>query len=541
MPSISRPDLPDSTGGDPPAPRAIRTADVLGALSLAGDLAVGLPAEHGLRTCLVAMRLAQRLSLPAGEQITVYYTSLLMDAGCTAWTSQIARRMLTDEIVARRELVFHTDIRSPFQLVGWMWRFLARGAPFATRAGRFVDFAAHGPDVLREGFQNTCDVASDLAARLGMPEEVQGALLSVFEQWDGGGFPRGLRGQDIPMACRVVYLAAFFEVFHDSGGRAGAIELTRRGRGRAFDPEAVDALLVATKEADFWQALESDENLWPAVMSLEPENRLRWTSEEQLTDAAVALADFADMKSAYSLGHSRRVAATAEGVAVRLGLSEVETLDLHRAALTHDLGLVAVPSFVLEKPQARLTRPEWEQVRLHPYHGERILSNVPALRGAAGLVGAHHERVDGDGFPRGLKGRQTPVGAQIIAVSDRFDELTHDAPGRAALAPEQALKAMEQEVGSSFSASVFEPLKGTLGFARTVAVPSRREWPAGLTDREVEVLRLVARGLNRREAAARLFVSESTVRTHLEHIYVKIGVSSRAAATLFAVEHELLN
>lgn len=539
MSSISRSDLPDSTGGDAPAPRATRTSDVLGALSLAGDLAVGLPAEHGLRSCLVAMRVAQRLSLPAWEQITVYYTSLLMDAGCTAWTSQIAKRMLTDEIVARRELVFHTDIRSRFQLVGWMWRFLAHGAPFGTRAGRFVDFAAHGPDVLREGFQNTCDVARDLAARLGMPEEVQGALLSVFEQWDGGGFPRGLQGQNIPMACRVVYLAAFFEVFHASGGRAGAIELTRRGRGRAFDPEAVDALLAATNEADFWQAFESDESLWPAVMSLEPENRLRWTSEEQVTDAAVALADFADMKSAYSLGHSRRVAAAAEGVALRVGLSEGDVLDLRRAALTHDLGLVAVPSFVLDKPRAKLTRSEWEQVRLHPYHGERILSNVPALRAAAEIVGAHHERLDGDGFHRGLKGRQIPVGAQVIAVSDRFDELTHDAPDRSALAPEEALEVMKGEVGSSFSAAVFEPLKGTLGFAQ--AAPSRREWPAGLTDREVEVLRLAARGLNRRETASKLSVSESTVRTHLEHIYAKIGVSSRAAATLFAVEHELLN
>lgn len=540
MSSISRSDLPDSTGGDPPAPRAIRTSDVLGALSLAGDLAVGLPAEHGLRSCLVAMRLAERLSLPAWEQITVYYTSLLMDAGCTAWTSQIAKRMLTDEIVARRELVFHTDIRSRFQLVGWMWRFLAHGAPFATRAGRFVDFAAHGPDVLREGFLNTCDVARDLAARLGMPEEVQGALLSVFEQWDGGGFPRGLQGQNIPMACRVVYLAAFFEVFHASGGRAGAIELTRRGRGRAFDPEAVDALLAATNDADFWRAIESEEGLWPAVMSLEPENRLRWTSEEQVTDAAVALADFADMKSAYSLGHSRRVAAAAEAIALRLRLPEAEQLDLRRAALTHDLGLVAVPSFVLDKPRAKLTRSEWEQVRLHPYHGERILSNVPALRAAAGLVGAHHERIDGDGFPRGLTERQTPVGAQIIAVSDRFDELTHDAPDRSALAPEEALKVMEQEVGSSFSAGVFEPLKGALGFPQAAA-PSRREWPAGLTDREVEVLRLAARGFNRRETASKLSVSESTVRTHLEHIYAKIGVSSRAAATLFAVEHELLN
>lgn len=540
MSSIWGSDPRDPGRGNGPSPSAIRTSDVLGALSLASDLAVGLPAEHGLRSCLIAMRLVQRLSLPAWEQITVYYTSLLMDAGCTAWTSQIAKRMLTDEIVARRELVFHTDIRNPLRVFGWMWHFIAPDAPLAKRASRLVDFATRGSGVFREGFQNTCDVARDLAARLGMPEDVQLALLSVFEQWDGGGFPRGLQGQNIPLACRIVYLAAFFEVFHASGGREGAIELIRRGRGLAFDPEVVDALLAVANEEAFWEALENGEEHWPTVMSLEPENRLRWISEEQLTDAAVALADFADMKSAYSLGHSRRVAATAEAIARRLRLSE-DVVDVRRAALTHDLGLVAVPSFVLDKPQSKLTRAEWEQMRLHPYHGERILSNVPALRRAAELVGAHHERVDGQGFPRGLKERQIPVAAQVIAVSDRFDELTHDAPDRSALSPEDALNVMEQEIGSAFSGGVFEPLREELGFMQRASTPPRREWPGGLTDREVEVLQLAARGLSRRETAQKLYVSESTVRTHLEHIYAKIGVSSRASATLFAVEHELLN
>jgi HD-GYP domain-containing protein (c-di-GMP phosphodiesterase class II) len=397
----------------------IRTADVLGALSLASDLAVGLPAEHGLRSCLIAMRLADRLSLSEAERVTVYYTSLLMDAGCTAWTSQIARRMLTDEIVARRELVFHTDIRSPIKALPWMLRFVGRGADLPTRARRVLDFVTQGKDIVREGFLNTCDVASDLAGRLGMTEDIQKALLSVFEQWDGEGFPRGLQGQGIPLPCRIIYTAAFFEVWHASGGRENAIDLLQRGRGRAFDPEVVDALLAMAEEDGLWEGLESDEGLWPAVGSVEPENRLRWISDEQLTDAAVALADFADMKSSYSLGHSRRVAGTAEAIAACLDLSKEETVDLRRASLTHDLGLVAVPSFVLEKPQEKLTRSEWEQIRLHPYHGERILANVPALEAASQLVGAHHEQLDGQGFHRGLRSRQIPAGAEIIAVSGR--------------------------------------------------------------------------------------------------------------------------
>jgi HD-GYP domain-containing protein (c-di-GMP phosphodiesterase class II) len=535
----STPDTGSTSGGASHVPAATRTADVLAALSLAGDLAVGLPAEHGLRTCLIAMRLARRLSLPAWQQITVYYTSLLMDAGCTAWTSQIAKRMLTDEIVARRELVFNTDIRHPYEALSWIWRFVAKGAPLPRRARRMAEFAARGNDIVREGFQNTCDVASDLAARLGMSEDVQQALLSVFEQWDGGGFPRGLERQDIPMPCRVVYLSAFFEVFHASGGRDNALQLTLRGRGRSFDPEAVDALVTAAEEEGFWDAIEGDSSLWPLVMDLEPENRMQWISDEQLNKAIVALADFADMKSPYSLGHSRRVATTAEAMAHRLLLSTEDIADVCRAALCHDLGLVAVPSFVLDRPPNKLTRAEWEQVRLHPYHGERILENVPSLRRAAALVGAHHERLDGQGYYRGLQNRQIPIGAQIVAASDRFDELTHDGPERRGLPATDAVRVMEQDAGRAFSSSVFEALENSLGLRSDSSAP-RRTWPAGLTDREVEILRLTARGQSRREIAQRLVVSESTVRTHLEHIYQKCGVSSRAAATLFAVEHDLL-
>ena len=200
--------------------------------------------------------MAERLGLRASECEAVYYTSLLMDAGCTAWTSQIAKRMLTDEIVARRELVFHADLRSRSQAFTWMRRCLAPSASLPRRTQRLLDFAAHGQDVMKEGFQNTCDVARDLAARLGMPPEVQQALLSVFEQWDGGGFPRGLHSQDIPAVCRVVYLATFFEVFHSDGGRISARDLVLHRRGRSFDPEAVDVLLAMADEPEFWRVLE---------------------------------------------------------------------------------------------------------------------------------------------------------------------------------------------------------------------------------------------------------------------------------------------
>jgi HD-GYP domain-containing protein (c-di-GMP phosphodiesterase class II) len=217
--------------------------------------------------------------------------------------------------------------------------------------------------------------------------------------------------------------------------------------------------------------------------------------------------------------------------------------NIHRAALVHDIGIVAVPSFLLNKPRNRLAEAEWEQVRLHPYHSERILSKVPALETLIPIVGAHHERMDGQGYHRGLPGAQIPPGARIVAVADRFDELSRDMPDHAALEPDDVVGLMRSEAGADLAPDVFqalvEDLSGVSQATRKKAL--RQEWPARLTDREVEVLVLIARGLSRRQAAEALVVSEGTIRSHLEHIYTKIGVSNRSAATMFAMEHDLLH
>ncbi len=256
----------------------------------------------------------------------------------------------------------------------------------------------------------------------------------------------------------------------------------------------------------------------------------------------LALADYADLKSPFLAGRSRRVADLAERIARRMRIPEPEVTHIYRAALVHDIGIVAVPSFVLNKPKDTLTEAEREQVRLHPYHSERVLSKVPALEPIIPLVAAHHEEMDGGGYYRGLRGSQIPLGARIIAVADRFDEVTHDAPGSPGRESDQAVDAMRQQVGSRLAPDAFQALTDELsGVDRAHRQRTRQqEWPARLTDREVEVLRLIAKGLNRRQVAGALFIAEGTVRSHLEHIYSKIGVSNRATATLFAVEHNLL-
>jgi len=528
---------------DDPPPGCLRTADLLGALSLAADLATGLPAGHAVRSCYLGMHIADRLQLPAEHQAALYYAELLMDAGCTAWTSHLAAAIMGDEIDARRDLYFFTDRGSPVEVMNWLREYMAVGAPVHVRVRQSIDFALHGKDSLREAFRNTCEVAKRFAQRLGMSEEVQTALLSVFEQWDGGG-PNGARGDLVPITSRIVYATSFLGAFHHMGGRQAAIHLAEQRRGKAFDPTVVDAFLSLSKDDRFWEGLER-ESVWRTALAMEPQSPHRYLREEKLEDVALAFADFADLKSFYTAGHSRRVGDLAEGMARRMRLPPGEVATIRRAGLMHDVGLVTVPSFALNKPHEKLTPVEWESIRLHPYHGERILSRVQVLEPVVPLVAAHHERMDGTGYYRSLLKAQIPLGARVIGVADRFDDLTHEAPDHPALEPEEALARIREEAGAGFCPDCVEALVGHVRGDGSAA-PARkrshpREWPAGLTDREVEILRLLTKGLNRRAMADQLFLSEHTVRHHLEHIYNKLGVSTRVAATLFAVEHDLLN
>ena len=520
----------------------IRTADVLGALSAASDLALGMPEGHAARSCYLGMAIADRLSLSPQEKATVYYSELLMDAGCTAWAGYVATAIMGDEIGARRDFYFYRDARNPLDVLGWLQQYMAVGAPAHVRARHILDFSMHGKEFQREGLQNTAEVARHFAARLGMPDEVQGTLWSVFEQWDGTG-PNQARGSAIPIASRIVAMTSLLEAFYTAGGRTAALGIVQARRGKAFDPLLVETFLSLARDQPFWEGFEGD-RIWENMLAMEPLSPYRFQPAERLADVAMAFADFADLKSFSAPGHSRRVGDLAARIARRmLGESEVETVRL--AGLTHDLGLVAVPSFVLHKSQEELAAAEWERLRLHPYHAERILLRIPAFRAAVPLVGAHHERVDGQGYYRGLAGSQIPPGSRILAVADRYDELTHGLPGHPPLDVGSALERLYEDVGIAYAGDCIRALEEELradGTAKGRARGSRQlQWPSGLTSREVELLRLLAGGLSRREVAKKVFLSEHTVRHHLEHIYDKIGVRTRVAATLFAVEHDLLN
>lgn len=520
----------------------IRMADLLGAFSMASDLGVGLHAGHGVRSCYIGMRLAEAMDLPPEQRVHLYYSELLKDAGCTAYTSQLASFWMADELATKRDLLFFRNAQNPIDVFSWMLQYVAKGEPFPTRVARMKDFLVNGRAFTREGFEDTCQMAKRIARRLAMPEPVQDALLQIFEQWDGKGAPNGTQGEAIPIISRIVLTTSFLEVFHRMAGREAAEKLAKDKRGKAFDPMVVDAFLSLSDDEQFWTSLE-DERVWDTVLSLEPDSSsYRYISEEQLDNVTLALADYADMKAPHLSGRSRRVADLAQGVARSMALPEPEVTNIRRAALVHDIGIVAVPSFVLNKAQDQRTEAEREQARLHPYHSERILSRVPALEPIIPAVSSHHERIDGTGYHRGLIRDQVPQGARIIAVTDRFDELTHDSPYHSAMEPEKALDMMSGDVGEGLWPAAFQALVDVLGGpARPLAKTRQEPWPAGLTDREVEVLRLAAKGLSRRQIGDLLTVTEGTVRSHLEHIYAKIDVSTRATASLFAMENGLLD
>ncbi len=524
------------------APGRIRLVDVLGAFSLAGDLAIGQQPEHGARSCYIGMQIADMLALPNADRRVLFYSELLKDAGCTAFTSQLAALWLVDELTAKRDLQFRRDATNQLEVMSWVAQYVAAGAPLRTRAAHILAFLKSGPAAMREGFESTCQMASRIAERLGMPEGVQRALMYIFEQWDGKGMPSGARSEQIPVVSRIVLLTTYLEVFHRIGGREAAERLARARRGKAFDPEIVDAFLGIARNEEFWTGLE-DERLWDRVIDIEPEGSpYEQLSPSRLTDVAFAFADYADMKAPHLGGHSRRVAELAERIGRRLGLHEDRLVDLFRAGLIYDVGLVAVPSFVLAKPDERMTEVEREQYRMHPYHSQRILSRIPAFKALMPTVAAHHERLDARGYPSALGAAQINLDARILAVADRFDALTHDTPEGAAVEVERAADILRSEAGMAIAPDVLEALLAELDLPSLAPrrATTRVEWPAGLTDREVEVLRLVATGRSRREAADVLVVSEGTIRSHLEHIYGKIGVSNRAGATLFAMEHGLL-
>ncbi len=505
---------------------------LLALLSIASDLGIGMPQEHGLRACYIGMHIAGSLGLTAGQLDEVCCGLLLKDAGCTAWATQVAAFLGTDGIAARRDLLFDHPTTSSEEM-SWVLKHLGEGDHIPSRALRFSRVMLNGRDFDREGFMSAGNVACRIAERMGTTALTQRSLRSTFEHWDGHGMPYGLKGEDIPLISRIIFLASYAEVAHRTGGRGAAVRLAREHRGKRFDPTIVEAFEdLATKEV-FWIGLE-EESIWPFLLDNTSGSE---APAPALEDFASCCADYVDMKSFWLTGHSRRVAEQVERLCKLLRLSDRETFDLRIAALVHDLGLVGVPSFVINKPAGRLSQDDRAVFQQHTHHTLDLLSRFEELSRIADIAAAHHERLDGSGYHRGLRNIEISLAAGLVGAAARFDELSRGGPGAPPLDPEQALNELHTGPGG-FAIEVVEAMR--FDVLRKPELLPEQTWPAGLTDREVEVLRLAGTGLTRGQIAKKLVISESTVRSHLEHIYTKTNSTTRVGAVLFAIENGLI-
>jgi HD-GYP domain-containing protein (c-di-GMP phosphodiesterase class II) len=506
-------------------------ADLVAAFSLATDLGLGQPLEHVLRSWQIAVRLGEIDGLDADERAALFYVATLSWVGCVADTPEVAAWFGDD--IAYRADSYAADLGGGAQALGFMLRHVGTGAPLLHRLRLGATMLGTGARGIERGIMSHCVTTGHMAERLGLGTDVQTSLQQVFARWDGKGVPDGVGGDDISRPMRLFHLAEIVEVFHRGGGVAAAIAVARERRGGHFDPRIVDQFCGAAPDVLGDPADAPD---WLALTAAEPGLQRRVAGDE-LDAVLEAMADFTDLRSPSRAGHSRGVAALAHRAAELAGLPVDEATTLRRAALLHDVGMHGVPSTILEKP-GPLSATEVERVRMHAYYTDRVLARSISLAKLGAVAAQAHERADGSGYHRALKGSATPLAGRLLGAADAFHAMTEPRPYRPPLTGAQAAAELRADVRAGrLDAEAVDAVLSAAG-QRT---GKRRAGPAGLTPREIEVLLLISRGASNRQVARALGITVKTAGTHIERIYAKTGATTRSMATLFAMQQGLLD
>lgn len=516
---------------DAPRGPEVRLAELVATFTLGQDNAFGQPLESQLRSTLLATWLADHLGL-ADESDTIYWVTQLLFIGCTGHAHEVAV-LFGDEVETRARTLVH-DSSSPGEVLRDVLRRAHPDRRGLARIGVVLSVLAGGKRFAEYNFRTGCEVADIIVERIGVEPEVRDALRFTFERWNGKGLPNGVKGEAIPVPMRIAHLCREVEVAQRIEGSDAALALVRRRSGGAYDPALVEAFCAVGREL-FARLDKTDP--WDEVLALEPSPR-RVLHGDDLDAALLVAADFIDLKSPYTAGHSRGVAALAEDGCRNLGLGDTEVIAARRAALVHDFGRTAIPNSIWDKPSS-LTRSEFDRVELHPMLTEQMLRRSPGLATLNPIAACHHERLDGSGYCKGLSGAQVSPPSRVVAAADRYHAMTEDRAHRPALGEKLAAAELRREAKEG----VVDPeaAEAVLAAAGHATRRRRRSFPNGLTAREVEVLRLVAQGLTTKQVADRLVISAKTADSHIQHIYTKIGVSTRGAAALFAMQHHLVD
>jgi HD-GYP domain-containing protein (c-di-GMP phosphodiesterase class II) len=431
----------------------IRLSEVIGALSYALDVTEGEPPGHAGRSCIIGMRLAAAIGLDAQARSDLFYALLLKDAGCSANSAKMAALFGVDDHIAKRTSK-RIDWSGRLPALVWSWRMVSQTGSVRSRFERLLDIKEEG-EVTKALMQARCDRGAEIALLLGLERDTAEAIRTLDEHWDGAGQPAGLRGEEIPLGGRILCLAQTAEIFHREGGADAVVAVARKRRGGWFDPQLVDALRAI--EPEFWDSLaDGDAADW------EPEDRLLVADEHRLDGIASAFAGVVDAKSPWTYRHSDRASLIVLGLANALGAHERTLRDLSRAAMLHDIGKLSISNRILDKPAA-LTRSEFAQVREHPLVTERILGRVPGCEHLAPLAGAHHERLDGTGYPRGLREPDLTLPMRLLAVADVYEALTSERPYRRALSSHDALAVVRSDVPNRLDPDAYAALERLAG------------------------------------------------------------------------------
>ncbi|HXD41139.1 MAG TPA: HD domain-containing phosphohydrolase [Ramlibacter sp.] len=512
----------------------VRRAELMAALSMATDLAMGQPMEYAMASCVLAVRLGERAGLRPQQIQDAYYEALLRYIGCNADVAWLAS-IVGDEIALRREFARIDGADQAASLALMVRSMRAANADSSPLHAARAVMAGLGQLALVKTsfFPGHCEVASRLAQRMGFAPAFVATVGQLYARWDGKGVP-ALKGDQIAPAMQVVSLAQDAVTFLRSGGIEAVRKMVRQRSGKAHSPRLCSLLLDAAGE--LLDGLQ-DAPTWELILALEPGQPV-WLDAAALDAACEAIADFADLRSPWHLGHSRRVAGLAADAAQQLSFPNADVTRLRRAGWLHDIGRCGVSASVGALP-GPLSERQWELMRLHPYLTERVLSRPGELRELGQLAATHHERLDGSGYAKGLKAAMLDPPARLLIASHRYVSLLEERPHRPALGAAQAAELLAQEARSgALDRQCVDVVLAVSGHSMR---PRRVTGAGRLTEREMEVLAHLARGATIKMVARELGLAVKTVDRHVQNIYGKIDVSTRAAATLYAVENGLLD
>ncbi|CAH8185435.1 HD-GYP domain-containing protein [Vibrio aestuarianus] len=430
-------------------------SELMLALTMALDMTEGQPPEHCIRCCWIGMHIGEEIGLTEQQLYDLFFTLLLKDAGCSSNAARICELYLADDLTFKRN--YKTVGTSLSSAINFVVKNAGAGQSWMTRISTTIDILKNGTNYAQELIETRCTRGAEVARELRFSEDVAQGVHSLDEHWDGSGKPEQLKHEQIPLYSRIALLAQVVDVFQFEHDLSTALDEVKSRSGKWFDPRLVDAFVSVSQQLAFCQGLNAND-ICQRVMNLAPAQVSISVNDEYFDCIVTAFGKIVDSKSPYTAGHSERVAVYTDLIAEELGIEENERKWLKRAALLHDLGKLGISNTILDKPD-KLNDEEWETVKTHSALTEQILLQISPFQSLAKIAGAHHEKLDGTGYPKRLSGDEISLMTRIITTADIFDAITAERPYRGAIPIPKTLQIMEENLHTAIDERCFNALK----------------------------------------------------------------------------------